>query len=435
MLAGQTSAEEPSGIFQATEVGFEHDDSSSLQRSTSGQTNAPWARQMIHEIQVVMDRRQVLPNAVNVEAVTEAVLKAAPFVVGRASGRLFWRHQLTSQEFMDLLTDGYWWFVAFDVQRVHQRSTAEASVTNSTGESPNDPIFARMADSFVGMFQRVASSKKDLFFAHFFEAMACGVLNCLIQAHPKERAKFDTDEFRRRLLDRCSVWTTGMRPHSVPTDHWLLRASIQAGNQWMPPVGQQNAQSKLLLGGGSKQAQRKDFPEIHTVRCRHTLTVSPFLEQWMTARQLHCPLKLGLKVRMTQDRQRPVLFKPRLLTFGEIGNLPTGTPLRDADEGQWSHFISAQNRRVKRTDKDKGTGRVLNRSLSCAAELMRDHAQSRAVAMREVNEGHRAMRASQRSLDEEAKRTLFREDLREYTTYLIQGKKEQHKKQLSEIRR
>lgn len=421
------AASDGDDIFRSTAVGLEHDEATNPQQSTVGGANVPWARQSIQDILVVQHERRQLPNNVNVESVTEAVLKASPFVAGRSSGRLFWRHQLTSQEFQHLLTDGYWWFVAFDVQRLQHKA----------GQSTeDDPIFTRMAISFVALFQRTPSPLKDLFFGHFHEAMACGVLNCLIQAHPKERAKFDTDEFRRRLLDRCAVWTMGMRPHNVPPDHWLLRVSIQAGGQWIPPSNQ-NSKS-LLLGVGSKAAgQRKnDIPEIHTVRCKHLMTNSPFFEEWMKSHALQLPGQLAVKVGLTQDRQRPVLFKPRLLTFGEVTGLPTGTALRDADDEPWKKFISAHSRaEIKERRDETATHSVLKRSLSRASTLMTDHAQSRAEARREVNEGYKAVRAKQRTLDNEAKATLSREDLREYTTFWIQGKNEAHKNKLKNAHR
>lgn len=176
----------------------------------------------------MMMERQKLPSTVQLASIAEVVLKDAPFITGGSSSRSFWRSHLTSVEFQHLMTDGYWWFLAYDVQKQHLKLPGGADIlqTNSPEEILRDPIFGRMAASFVNLFQRVPTAKKDMFFGHFYEAMAFGILHCLVQAHPKQRSYFDNAHFRRKLVDRCSVWTTGFRPHRVQPDHWILEATV-----------------------------------------------------------------------------------------------------------------------------------------------------------------------------------------------------------------
>ena len=63
--------------------------------------------------------------------------------------------------------------------------------------------------------------------------------------------------------------------------------------------------------GHGRGARKEDLPVTMTVRSRHELTTSPFVQRWMEENQVRMPTGLSLKVGLTQDGYRPVLYKPR----------------------------------------------------------------------------------------------------------------------------
>mmetsp|Transcript_28230 Transcript_28230/g.76332 ORF Transcript_28230/g.76332 Transcript_28230/m.76332 type:complete len:411 (-) Transcript_28230:151-1383(-) len=389
---------------------------------------------------VVMHERRKLPNNVQIEQIATAVLREAPFVVGGNAAKVFWQKQLTSDEFQHLTTDGYWWLLAYDVQKQHKKTKTAARYANSEKEVLEDPIFGRMAGSFVTMFNRVPSSKKDIFFGHFYEAMAYALLLALIQGHPKQRTYFDDIDFRKRLVDRCSVWTTGLRPHSLAAESWIIKANIASTshirgtgghnsafnasasiNSRSPTKSHRAFGASLTSGSRGRGARKEDLPVTMTVRSRHELTTSPFVQRWMEENGVRMPTGLGLKVGLTQDGYRPVLYKPRHSSFGH--DALSGTAMRDCDEGTWRNLIPTGTlaQRTRALEAEAKTSDFLAECDSARSGIMAKYAESKAQAVKDEMRAHRNIKALEMKYDEQAEEMLMSEELREYSNHVMAG--------------
>ena len=76
----------------------------------------------VADLEVDLHHRGKLPESVLFPSIVEGVLRDAWFVGTPGNSRLFWRQELTSKEFKELATDGYWWCVVYDVQKKLSRT-------------------------------------------------------------------------------------------------------------------------------------------------------------------------------------------------------------------------------------------------------------------------------------------------------------------------
>ena len=115
----------------------------------------------VENLVVDYHRPEKLPESVLFPSIVEGVLREAWFIGMPGNSRLFWRQELTSKEFKNIATDGYWWCVLYDVQKKLERNSFYDSSSLDSEEQTvleRDPIFGRMASSYASIFKRICAN-------------------------------------------------------------------------------------------------------------------------------------------------------------------------------------------------------------------------------------------------------------------------------------
>ena len=430
---------EGSGDMFITALGIEESSDNSRPKLRKGQAD-------IEDLEVDIHSRAKLPESVLFPSIVEGVLRDAWFVGTPGNSRLFWRQELTSNEFKDLSTDGYWWYVVYEVQKKLSRETValkprnpgrrnftgDGSLSINTQEMKDlesDPIFGRMAQSYATIFKRIPQSKKDIFFSHFHEALAYSILACTTQAHPKQRSQFDDPEFRARMVDRCSVWTTGFRPHRVAKDHWVITAGIQTTTTYRgqtttagPAPSQSMKGSSRFFSALSSNSEDTNIDASNTpavpVRAAHKITNSPFMQRYLKDIAVQPSISQTLKIALTQDGERQVLFCPRFSAFHAAINSSRGTPLMHGDEKEWRNLNPSAARTVAIARAKREATPTINAILQKSNERRKEILDEYSAQMDEMHikvaEIKKKLSEEEADIDQQAKSMLKSDDLHEY---------------------
>mmetsp|Transcript_60255 Transcript_60255/g.82639 ORF Transcript_60255/g.82639 Transcript_60255/m.82639 type:complete len:470 (-) Transcript_60255:201-1610(-) len=444
---------DPNGIFIVTEINIEDKESVNESESPSlepvaspGGTpfqsqSSKMSRMLEPELAAVMEHRVDIPTGFKTAVSTEVVLKQAPFAQVASSALRFWRDHLTRPEFQTLMTEGFWWFSLYDVCKSELNPLADEVSTA-------DPIFGRMASSFVGAFKHIPTGKKDTFFDHFYEAMAFGILICLARVSPERHPAFDTTDFRRRLIDRCSLWTRGLRPHFVPSDHWILQADPSPlkvgrgrGNRRRSSVAADSSQK--LSDTATRELQKLNFtlgapppsdkglelpPLIAPARAGIKMSNSPFMNRWMKDNSLEPPSWLTCEATITQDRNRPVLFERPMKSKFTKNHQPEGTPLSSGGDEElraafndirggstWSYSEPQSVDSLKSTD-------------AMRSDILQKYEAEKRNSRKEMSTIRRKFKEETTEIDRKSQKALARKDVHEYSNFILGSIQEDVKK-------
>ena len=385
----------------------------------------------VENLVVNYHRPEKLPESVLFPSIVEGVLREAWFIGMPGNSRLFWRQELTSKEFKNIATDGYWWCVLYDVQKKLERNSFYDSSSLDSEEQTvleRDPIFGRMASSYASIFKRIPQSKKDLFFSHFPEALAYSILACITQAHPKQRSQFDDPNFRARLVERCSVWVTGFRPYRITRDHWVVNTNIQTTTTYrgqtttsgLVPTQTLKGSGRFFgaldsgTGGGDESINTPVVP----VRAAYKISNSPFMQRYLKDSALQPSGLQALKVALTQDGERQVLFCPRFSAFQSSLSTSLGTPMVVGDESEWKNLNPGAGRSVSvaraRRRETPTVDAVLQQSNQVRNDMLAEYENQKTDMRLRFGELRKKLRQDEADLDLRANYVLRSEDLTEY---------------------
>ena len=430
------------------------------------------------DVVVVKEPPQPLPRNVHLSVLTETVLREAPFAQGRARG--WWRAQLSGPDWAKLVTDSFWWALHHLIQNNDPAAAAGHGAVATARE--DDPVFDRMAASYVHLFERVATERKDLFFTHFYEAHAYSIILALCGAFPRHKDRLDSTETRQQLLEACARWSTGMSPPLGRRGRsWLTREHAATGHgTFAHLVGNATprhrgaaATSPYGLGstaGSSRHGAAPDEPDYGAdgssyLRVPTVLMHSPFVHSFLKQMRISDLKAFGLRIGLTVDMSDALAaHKTKLATRAVVTNstdaaaaaaaaaaalADTGGSsgaLRKSGSGRpWSSASASRSRKPPGPSAwqlqrlSQGRTWTPGRLVSELAELehrrkrlVRKHATDKREASAAIHEIGRARKAHLAHVEGQLQRVLASGEVSEFANYLVSEADAARRKQRGE---
>mmetsp|Transcript_13414 Transcript_13414/g.25243 ORF Transcript_13414/g.25243 Transcript_13414/m.25243 type:complete len:354 (-) Transcript_13414:3612-4673(-) len=126
-----------------------------------------------------------------------------------------WRAYFTGPECRRIITDFFWYVVC-------------KMFNPDTYEEIEEQLLDRICANYLKLFVNVRAEDKQMFFNHFYDALAQCVLFSLFFAYPKSRSKFNSEYFKSALYQLFSEVVTGVTISNQGYSKWIL--DMGAGN-------------------------------------------------------------------------------------------------------------------------------------------------------------------------------------------------------------
>lgn len=361
--------------------------------------------------------------------IVERILFDAPFA---ATSRLreAWRGVLQSAAFQELSLEGFHWF---KTHVVSPRDRGEIVIVDRADtakpfgkmhEIAKDEHFSAMAANYVWLFWHSPVKRKDAMFDHFYEAMAYSILLTLSAAQPRRRAALSEDyALKKHIIDLCAEWTKGIRPSTLPDDHWIVRAFDSRRNPALKPtfdvLSPRSFQSAAIADEPTDPANNttpsgatlvKAIPTRRIrretlVRASYTLHHSPFFRHYLEQSAVKPVASTRAKVGLTVVASRVQHFFANHVPEEEV---------------------AVTQRKIERAlrvaTKPLPASYVLSNSGVARRSAMEEHARLRIESKAAAKEFIRARRKIDTLVEAEEKNILDSGNLREYAMKLAKGK-------------
>ncbi|KAJ8604283.1 hypothetical protein CTAYLR_002493 [Chrysophaeum taylorii] len=360
-----------------------------------------------------------LPRGGQMAVIAEAIVREAPFAGGSSRGE--WRELLQTPAFEELSSEGFRWF---NTHVIGPRDAGEdVGLEGDTSRDPfgatasvEDVHFSLMASNYVALFRRVPRERKDYFFRKFHEAMAYGIILVIGAAYPRRRDALSEDlALKRHIINLCAEWTTGIRPSTLPDDHWIVRGEARsaraAAARRMSSASPKSTTVDSVLAAGSSVASALSPPATSPrtsrkrdtlVHATYTLHHSPFFRHHLEKCGARPAERTKLKVGLTIGATRVPHF--------------VANHVEDKAEA-----LRRVKRAIRVAPKPLPVSYVLSNSGVARRSAMEDHARRRLESKTAAQAFQRECRSIAAQIEVDQNAVLASEDLREFATTLAKN--------------